>query len=313
MEKGLEIKLEPEVIICHNNDDVELAYDPFEDADIDFPVANNYDGDGVEEIDCNFGILDVREQVRIVNIKTNETSDDSDDDFPDAVDFHNDSYNSDDDYKPTSDTEIKLEPSEESEGPKNAQQIVSSDADPSEAEAEEKSDCELDKVVIKKAKETNKPKVKRKKGRPKSKVEQKCKTCGKLFPYASSLRVHERTHLPDKGYNCPFPLCQKSFARSDHCKQHVNTVHKGQIIDGQVINGVVGKKCEICLKVFFHAGNLRTHLKLHVGERNFKCEFPECPKTFVLAQHLKSHIQIVHTNSRREMCSICGNTSWNLQ
>lgn len=304
MDKGPEIKLEPEVIICHNNDDVELAFDPFEDADIDFSVRDDGEFDGVEEIDCNFGILDVREQVRIVNIKTDETSDNSNDDFPE--DFHNDSFNSDhdddDDYKPQTDTEIKLEPIEVNEEPKAAEGIDSSDADSSEAE--EESDCELKKNVGKKAKETDKPKVKRKKGRPKSKILHKCKTCSKLFPYASSLRVHERTHLPDKGFTCPVEQCSKSFARSDHCKHHINTVHKGQVVDGVLRGPTFEQKCNICSKSFNHAGNLRTHLKIHVGERKFKCE--DCGKTFVLAQHLKSHIQIVHTNSRREMCSICG-------
>lgn len=310
MDNGPEIKLEPEVIICHNNDDVELAFDPFEDADIDFPVCDDDEGDGLEEIDYNFGILDVRDQVRIVNIKTNENSDNSDDDFPEALDFHNNSYNSDydDDYKPPTDTEIIFETNEVNEEPTNAEPVDTSDADPEEAE--EESDCELKRNVEKKAKKTNKTKVKRKKGRPKSDEEHKCKSCGKLFPYASSLRVHERTHLPDKGFNCPAVDCTKSFARSDHCKHHVNTVHKGQVVDGVLRVPTFEQKCSICDKLFNHGGNLRTHMKLHVGERKFKCEHKDCSKTFVLSQHLKSHIEIVHTNSRREMCSICGNSNF---
>lgn len=292
MADGPEIKVEPEMVICHNNDDVELAFDPFEDADIDFPVADG-EGYGVEGIDCNFGISNVREQVRIVNIKTDETSDNSDNEFALAEDFQNNSYDSDygDDYKPPIDTEIKLEPNEVNE-------------EQAESAYAEESDCESEKSVGKITKETDNPKVKRKKGRPKSEEKHKCKSCEKVFPYASSLRVHERTHMPDKGFNCPVEDCKKSFARSDHRNHHINTVHKGQIVDGVLRLPKFEQKCSICDKIFNHAGNLRTHMKLHVGERKFKCE--DCSKTFVLAQHLKSHIQIVHTNSRREMCSICG-------
>lgn len=309
MENDPGIKLEPEVVICHNNDDVELAFDPFEDADIDFSVR---DCDEVEEIDCNFGISDVREQVRIVNIKTVETSDTSDNDFPGADDFHNDSYNSDydnDDYKPSTDIEIKCEPNEVSEEPKATEKIVSSDIDHSDAklESEEESDCKLGNDVGGKAKTTNKSKAKRKKkGRPKSEILHTCKMCSKQFPYASSLRVHERTHLPNKGFKCPEIDCEKSFSRSDHLKHHINTVHKGKIVDGVLRAPTFEQKCPVCCRIFYHAGNLRTHLKIHVGERTFKCDVDGCSNTFVLAQHLKSHIEIVHTKSRREMCSICG-------
>ncbi|XP_031627841.1 zinc finger protein 883-like [Contarinia nasturtii] len=144
----------------------------------------------------------------------------------------------------------------------------------------------------------------KKKGRPKSQEEHKCHICDRSYPYASLLKLHIRTHMTDKGHNCP--LCSKSFARSDHCKQHINNVHKGEVVDGVVRKPSFERKCEVCCKVFHHSGNLRKHMTLHTGERPFTCDEPNCGRTFVLAQHLKSHQKLVHSDEKSFQCAQCG-------
>lgn len=149
----------------------------------------------------------------------------------------------------------------------------------------------------------SKPSTK-KKGRPKSQEEHKCRVCDKCYPYASLLKIHERTHMVDKGHNCP--ICEKSFARADHLKQHIKSVHRGEVINGVVQKPSFERKCDICSKVFYHSGNLRKHMILHTGERPFTCSEPNCGRTFVLSQHLKSHQKLVHSDEKSFQCAQCG-------
>ncbi|KAK9429742.1 hypothetical protein V1505DRAFT_147484 [Lipomyces doorenjongii] len=45
--------------------------------------------------------------------------------------------------------------------------------------------------------------------------------CGKSYKYKTSLKVHLRSHDPEKLYTCTVPGCTKSFTRSYLCRRHV--------------------------------------------------------------------------------------------
>ncbi|XP_063683625.1 zinc finger protein 879-like [Bolinopsis microptera] len=49
------------------------------------------------------------------------------------------------------------------------------------------------------------------------------------------------------------------------------------------------KNCPVCRKVLV-ASSLYLHMKIHSGEKNYKCEF--CCKKFLLKHHLHSHLKI---------------------
>lgn len=295
-----------EVLICQNDDDVELAQDPFAENDLTFPIKEEYVEPTYDEFDYNQVQLVQMHIKPDINIDSDhdesnfdQGNDDADADFGEFNDLGGD-YDSDDDFTPLThnqepklnlpDTlvpqlkcevkidndEIKNENDKNSEAPK-----VEKDEKPkrkcvklkysNENKSKEK-DKKLKNKTNVKSSDPETSDSKRKKGRPKSQEPHQCDTCGKQYEYASLLKVHTRTHLIDKGHNCP--VCKKSFARLDHYKQHINNVHKGEVVDGIERKPSFERKCEICEKVFYHSGNLRKHMLLHSGQRPFSCN--EC-------------------------------------
>jgi KRAB domain-containing zinc finger protein len=58
----------------------------------------------------------------------------------------------------------------------------------------------------------------------------------------------------------------------------------------------------MCEKTFSQGGDLRTHIKTHMGEKQYSCT--QCGKAFYQSQHLVSHIR-THTGEKPFACPAC--------
>ncbi|XP_078134003.1 uncharacterized protein LOC144535416 isoform X2 [Sander vitreus] len=113
-----------------------------------------------------------------------------------------------------------------------------------------------------------------------------CKSCGQTFPLPSLLRRH-------------FGQCQQKLQQ---CLQ--------QPLDGSKRSrvqlyppGCSPFRCTECNREFNRMENLKTHLRIHTGERPYTCSV--CSKCFRHSGALTRHFRI-HTGEKPYICAQCG-------
>ncbi|XP_039110652.1 transcription factor IIIA [Hyaena hyaena] len=140
--------------------------------------------------------------------------------------------------------------------------------------------------------------------------------CGKHFASPSRLKRHGKVH---EGYMCQkgcsfvaktwtellkhvreshkepvrCEVCQKTFKRKDHLKQHVKAHAPAREVC----------RCprEGCGRAYTTVFNLQSHiLSFHEERRPFTCEHPGCGRTFAMKQSLSRHA-VVHDPDKKKM------------
>eukprot|EP00301_Raphidiophrys_heterophryoidea_P000519 c10259_g1_i2.p1 GENE.c10259_g1_i2~~c10259_g1_i2.p1 ORF type:complete len:501 (+),score=88.02 c10259_g1_i2:42-1505(+) len=85
---------------------------------------------------------------------------------------------------------------------------------------------------------------------------------------------------PVRRFECGFRGCHKAFAQPNHLKSHLR-LHTGDKLF----------RCDLpgCDKAFTQIGHLISHKRVHTGERPFACDFPGCDRAFSQSTNLVVH------------------------
>ncbi|XP_029950751.1 B-cell lymphoma 6 protein-like [Salarias fasciatus] len=113
-----------------------------------------------------------------------------------------------------------------------------------------------------------------------------CKTCGQAFQLPSLLRRHNSQCQQRQQQRCQQPAAGGTRTRL-------------QLFPP----GCSPFRCTVCNREFNRLENLKTHLRIHTGERPYTCSV--CGKCFRHSGALKRHIRI-HTGEKPYVCGQCG-------
>ena len=118
-----------------------------------------------------------------------------------------------------------------------------------------------------------------------------CGTCGKKFKRLQAKKFHFKFHHTDPSQSMSCNLCCKTFTASRALKSH-KKVHSGQRPFA----------CKDCKKFFPTSGGLRRHRTSHLVSRPFICSV--CDKPFKSNESLKTHL-LIHSEEKNFSCSSC--------
>ncbi|XP_051791658.1 zinc finger protein 407 [Erpetoichthys calabaricus] len=154
-----------------------------------------------------------------------------------------------------------------------------------------------------------------------------CKYCGKICKSSNSMAflAHVRTHTGSKPFKCK--LCNFATAQLGDARNHVKR-HLGMreykchvcgwafVMKKHLNTHLLGKhgvgtpkerkfECKLCERSFSEKWALNNHMKLHTGQKPFKCSWPTCHYSFLTLSGMKDHYR-THTGEKSFLCDLCG-------
>ncbi|XP_044886480.1 zinc finger protein ZIC 4-like [Mauremys mutica] len=106
----------------------------------------------------------------------------------------------------------------------------------------------------------------------------------KPFKAKYKLINHIRVHTGERPFLCPFPGCEKVFARAENLKIH-KRIHTGE----------KPFVCEFagCARRFANSSDRKKHTHVHSSDKPYRCKVKGCDKSYThpssLRKHLKTH------------------------
>ena len=156
-------------------------------------------------------------------------------------------------------------------------------------------------------------------GKPKEKPF-KCSCCVMSFTRPSDLQRHLLIHNNNKPYKCE--ECDREFTWFGNFQKHVLSHMVGSsrkpgtlpfsamftFLAREQVKELFIKdgdkyKCRLCAKDFTRLSGLKTHIRMHTGERPYVCEV--CSFAFTTSRALKMHVRL-HTGEKPYKCEECG-------
>ncbi|CAK1543538.1 unnamed protein product [Leptosia nina] len=113
-----------------------------------------------------------------------------------------------------------------------------------------------------------------------------CNLCGKKFETSEILTGHTLLHR-SSGPLVTCPFCNQVIRRTS-LSQHIKYTHNSK------------PQCNMCLKTFANQNNLKRHMLIHTGTKEFECDI--CFKRFNQKITMQTH-RLIHINST--ICNIC--------
>ena len=121
-------------------------------------------------------------------------------------------------------------------------------------------------------------------------VRYKCDKCAFETKYKKSMEYHQNFHKAKKPMKCD--ICDERFAKKDNLEAHKKTKHLR----------LLELKCDICGHKSLNKHRLKAHMLTHEA-KTLKCE--ECDFATQYKGSLERHIELEHTNTKTEKCTIC--------
>ncbi|KAM8846344.1 zinc finger protein 407 [Synchiropus picturatus] len=124
-----------------------------------------------------------------------------------------------------------------------------------------------------------------------------CKICNFASAQLGDARNHVKRHLGMREYKCD--ICGWAFVMKKHLSTHMLGKHGiGQPKERKF-------ECDLCDRLFSEKWALNNHMKLHSGEKPYKCPWPSCYYSFLNQSAMKDHHR-THTGEKSYLCDLCG-------